>query len=360
MEKRDYYEVLGVAREASEAEIKKAYRKLALELHPDRNQDDPTAEDKFKECSEAYQVLSDKQKRARYDQFGHAGMDGQAGFNDVGDIFSHFNDLFSDFFGGGGFGGGFGGRQQRRRGGPAAGADLRTVVELDLKDAVFGIKKEVELAHPSPCEPCKGTGAEDGELSTCPNCGGKGQVAHARGPFLMSTTCPTCQGRGQTPKSACGECRGKGETQITRKVKVTVPAGIDHGQTLRVSGQGQAGVAGGPPGNLYVTVDVQQDEQFERHGLDLVHPLEVPFPIAALGGEVEIPTLEGEVATAKVKAGTQPGQTLVVDGYGVPDLNRRNRRGDLIAVVQISVPKKLSWKAKGLLKELRTELGKKG
>lgn len=355
MEKRDYYDVLGVARSATEAEIKKAYKKLALKLHPDRNQDDPDAEDKFKECSEAYQVLSDQQKRARYDQYGHAGLEGQAGFSDVGDIFSHFNDLFSDFFGGGGFGGG---RSRQRTGGPSAGADLRTVMELDLQEAVFGVKKDVELSHPTPCEPCSGTGAEGAQLTRCPNCGGKGQVAHQRGPFLMSTTCPTCQGRGTIPGSPCEECNGSGQTDIDRKVKVTVPAGIDHGQTLRVSGQGQAGIKGGPSGHLYVTVDVQQHPQFERHGLDLVHALEVPFPVAALGGEVEIPTLDGETATAKVKAGTQPGQTLVVDGYGVPDINRRNRRGDLIAVVQIGVPKKLSWKAKGLLKDLRAELAK--
>jgi len=360
MSKRDYYEVLELDRSASVEDVKKAYRKLALKLHPDRNPGDAHAEEQFKQCSEAYAVLSDPEKRRRYDQFGHAGMEGGAGpgFADAGDIFSHFNDLFSDFFGGGG--GGCGGQAQRgrRRDGPQPGADLRTVLSLTLNEAVFGVKKEVELSHPTPCEPCHGTGAKDGQLSTCATCGGRGQVSHARGPFMLSTTCPACQGRGMMPKDVCPGCRGRGEVETHRKVKVTVPAGIDHGQTLRVANQGQAGRRGGPAGQLYVTIDVADHAEFERQGQDLVHELKVPFPVAALGGTVKIPTLEGELASAQIPAGTQPGQTIVVEGFGVPRLDGRGRgRGNLVAVVQIDVPKKLSSKAKGLLKDLRAELG---
>jgi molecular chaperone DnaJ len=355
MQKRDYYEVLGVERSVSTEDVKKAYKKLALKYHPDRNPDNPQAEEEFKLCSEAYAVLSDGEKRRRYDQFGHAGLEGSggAGFSDIGDIFSQFNDLFSDFFGGGGFGGQ--GQRGRRRDGPQPGADLRTVIGLKLSEAVFGAKKDVELAHPSPCESCQGTGAKDAQLSTCGTCQGKGQISHARGPFLLSTTCPSCHGRGMMPKEACPSCRGAGETQVERRVKVTIPAGIDHGQTLRVPNQGQAGRRGGAAGHLYVTVDVAQDERFERQGHDLLHELHVPFPVAALGGEIAIPTLDGEATKAKIPAGTQAGQTVVVDGFGVPRLDGRGR-GRLIAVVQIAVPTKLSGRAKSLLKELREEL----
>lgn len=353
MQKRDYYELLGLTRSASQDEIKKAYRKLALKLHPDRNPDDPTAEDQFKACSEAYQVLSDPNKRARYDQFGHAGLDGgNVGFSDVGDIFSHFNDLFSDFFGGQGFSGG----GRRRRDGPQAGADLRTVIRLTLQEAAFGIKKDVELAHPSPCATCDGSGAKGGKLKPCGTCGGKGQVAHQRGPFLLSSTCPACGGRGVTPHEHCPDCRGTGDAEVQRKVKVTVPAGIDHGQTLRVAGQGQAGRKGGPSGHLYVTVDVAEDSTFERQGFDILHELHVPFPTAALGGEIRIPTLDGGDTKATIPSGTQPGQTVVVEGFGVPRLDGRGR-GDLIAIIQIDVPTKLSGKAKSLLKDLRAEFG---
>jgi molecular chaperone DnaJ len=353
MQKRDYYEVLEIERTATVDDVKKAYKKLALKFHPDRNPGNAEAEEQFKTCSEAYAVLSDGDKRRRYDQFGHAGLEGQSqGFGDVGDVFSHFNDIFSDFFGGGGGFGGGAAQSRRRRDGPQTGADIRTVIQLQLSEAVFGAKKEVELAHPSPCEPCHGSGAKDGQLAPCTTCGGKGQVSHSRGPFLLSTTCPACQGRGMMPKDACPTCRGAGETQVERKVKVTIPAGIDHGQTLRVPGQGQAGRRGGHSGHLYVTVDIAEDARFERQGQDLLHELRVPFPVAALGGEIQIPTLDGDEAKASIPAGTQPGQTVVVEGFGVPRLDGRGR-GNLIAIVQIEVPKKLSHKVKGLLKDLR-------
>ena len=350
MAKRDYYEVLGVERGANEQDIKRAYRKLALELHPDRNPGDQDAEDKFKEASEAFQVLSDPEKRAAYDRFGHAGISGSAhGFGDIQDIFSQFGDIFSDFFGSNPFRG-------ARRGGPQRGADLRTVVSLSLKDAAFGVKKEVALTHPSPCQSCDGSGAEGGRRAVCPRCKGAGQIAHSRGAFLLQTACPTCQGMGSTIEEPCKNCHGSGRVELDRTVKVTFPAGIDEGQTLRVPGQGLVGTQGGPPGHLYVEVQIEPDPRFQREGSSLLHALTLSYPQAALGTEVEVPDLgSDELIKVTVPAGVQPGESLVVRGKGVPHLNRGGR-GDLIVVVQLGVPRKLSRKAKKLLEELQQEL----
>src|ERR1700712_3766305 len=263
MSKRDYYEVLGVDRSASVSDIKKSYRKLALELHPDRNPGDHGAEDKFKEASEAYGVLSDQQKRALYDQYGHRGLQSQGqGFTDVQDIFSQFSDIFSDFFGASGGGSPFGRRS--RPGGPERGADLRTGVRLTMKDAAFGLKKEISLTHPGPCQKCDGSGAKGGKRKTCPRCQGTGQITHSRGFVLLQTSCPNCQGMGSTVEDPCDDCRGSGQIEIKRSVKVTFPAGIDHGQTLRVPGQGLTGRGGGPGGNLYVEVVVDNEERYTR------------------------------------------------------------------------------------------------
>lgn len=349
--RRDYYEVLQVERSASATEIKKAYRRLALELHPDRNPDDPTAEERFKEASEAYAVLSDDQKRGVYDQYGFDGLKGGggAGFGDVQDIFSHFQDIFGDFFGmgGGGFGGG-----RRGRTGPARGADVRAVVSLTLKEAAFGVQRVLELNHPGPCGDCDGSGAKDGKLTTCHVCGGRGQVAQQRGAFVLSSPCPSCRGQGQMPAEPCAECAGSGEVDQERKVKVNIPAGVDEGQTLRLAQQGQAGKMGGPAGHLYVTVDVEPDERFQRDGYDLLHELHVSFPQAALGAEVDVPTLEEKPQRIRVPAGVQPGDTLLVEGLGIPRLDGRGR-GDLIAQVQVDVPKELSDRARELLEELQ-------
>jgi molecular chaperone DnaJ len=357
MSKPDYYEVLEVSREVTVTELKKAYRKKALELHPDRNPDNPEAEEKFKVCAEAYSVLSDPQKRDVYDRFGHAGLSGGGGpgFADIGDVFSQFQDIFGDLFGGsGGFGFGGFGRRRRDPNGPQRGADIRTDLSLSLREAAFGSSREIDLSHPSPCEACHGTGAKDGELEGCATCGGRGQVARAQGAFVMTTGCPTCQGRGVRAKAACEECEGGGQVDVERVVKVTVPGGVDSGQSLRLSGRGQEGVRGGPAGDLYVTVHIEPDPDFQREGFDLVHRLSVTYPQAALGAKVDIPALEEDedaIQTIKVPSGTQAGETLRVRGAGVPRLHGRGR-GDLICVVEVEVPKRLSREQKRLLKEL--------
>ncbi|MGB3050456.1 MAG: molecular chaperone DnaJ [Polyangiales bacterium] len=356
MSKPDYYETLGVSREVSVTELKTAYRKKALEFHPDRNPDNPQAEEQFKICAEAYSVLSDPQKRQTYDRFGHAGLGGGGapGFGDIGDVFSQFQDIFGDLFGGGG--GGFGGFGRRRRdpNAPARGADIRTDVSLSLREAAFGATREIDLSHPSPCEACHGTGAKDGALEGCATCGGRGQVARAQGAFVMTTSCPSCQGRGSRAKDACDECEGGGQIDVERVVKINVPGGVDTGQSLRLSGRGQEGTRGGPAGDLYVTVHVEPDEDFQREEFDLVHRLVVTYPQAALGAKLEIPAFEEDedtTQTVKVPSGTQAGETLVVRGAGVPRLNGRGR-GDLICLVEIEVPKRLSREQKRLLKDL--------
>ena len=363
MSKPDYYEVLEVHREVTTVELKKAYRKKALEFHPDRNPDNPEAEEEFKICAEAYSVLSDPQKRQVYDRYGHAGLGGGAqGFGDIGDVFSQFQDIFGDLFGGGGGGGfGFGGFGRRRRdpNGPARGADIRTDVSLSLREAAFGATREIDLSHPSPCEGCHGTGAEGGELETCETCGGRGQVARAQGAFVMTTSCPTCRGRGSRAKDACQDCDGAGQVDVERVVKVNVPGGVDTGQSLRLSGKGQEGTRGGPAGDLYVTVHVERDQEFEREGADLIYRLNVTYPQAALGAKVEAPAFEEEqdaTQTIKVPSGTQPGETIMVRGGGVPRLNGRGR-GDLVCVVEVEVPKKLSREQKRMLKDLDRSFG---
>jgi molecular chaperone DnaJ len=358
MAKRDYYEVLGVERSVSAADLKKAYRKLALEFHPDRNQGNAEAEARFKEISEAYSVLSDDEKRTVYDRYGHAGLEGrgQPGFGSVEDVFSHFGDIFGDLFG---MGSPFGGGGRRRRDAPVRGADLKLGLRLTLEEAAFGCQKEVEVAYPAPCGACQGTGAEGGKLKNCETCRGQGQVAFNRGGFMLSSACPTCRGRGAMPEAACKTCSGAGEEQVERRVKVNIPAGIDEGQTLRLTNQGQPGLRGGPPGHLFVVVDVAEHELFRREAADLVYDLKLSFPQAALGGEVKVPTLAGEPTRLKVPAGVQPGDHLVVHGAGVPRLEGSGR-GDLVALVQVEVPRKLSNKARKLLLDLQATFESEG
>jgi molecular chaperone DnaJ len=351
--KRDYYEVLGVSRDAAADELRKAYRREALKHHPDRNQGDAGAEAKFKQVNEAYQVLCDDNKRALYDQFGHAGLDGSAGpgFAGVGDVFSHMQDLFTEMFSGGGFGGGV---RQRR------GADLRVQLRLTLREAAFGCKRDVNVRAPAPCSDCGGTGAKAGtKAEGCPQCRGTGQVSNSRGFVMFTSTCPRCRGAGRVIKHACPSCAGHGAVERARKVTVTFPAGIDAGQRLRVPGQGTAGPGNAPPGDLYVEVDVEEDARFERDGADLVTRVRIPFSEAALGSEIRVPALSSEDGDATtqlvVPPGTQSGAVFTLKGNGIPRLDGRGR-GSLVVIVQVEVPTTLTPRARELLAELGVEL----
>jgi len=353
-EKRDFYVVLGVSREASDDDIRKAYRQSALKHHPDRNPGDKAAEEKFKEASEAYAVLSDAEKRQAYDRFGHAGLNGAQGFDGMGDILSHFQDMFSDFFGG--FGGqaqGGGGRRKRAE----RGQDVRVEAVISLRDALLGGKHEINVSGAAPCETCHGVGAEPGtKTETCSQCRGSGQVTAQRGFIMFSSPCARCRGTGQYLPSPCKTCHGSGAVERQRKVLVAIPGGIDSGQRLRVPRQGMPGPEGVPPGDLYVDIEVETDPRFERQGADLGTRASISFAEAALGSKVEITMPDDTVVSADVAPGTQPNSILVVRGQGMPRLDRHGR-GDLHVAVNVRVPTKLSKQAKKLLRELETELG---
>jgi len=346
----DYYEVLGVSRDASDAEIKKAYRRAAMKYHPDRNPDDPDAEENFKAASNAYKVLSDPNQRSRYDRFGEAGLNGGGfeGFHGVDDIFSAFGDMFSDFFGGG-----------RRR--ASRGADLRYDLHISFAEAVWGTSKEIDVTRNVACETCSGSGAEPGtQPEVCGACRGKGQVLHSQGFFMIQTTCPECRGQGTTVKDKCSDCRGRGVQEQTRNLTVTVPAGVDHGQTLRLAGKGEASQRGGSPGHLYVVLNVEADERFLREDANILTVVPISYVKAALGGEVEVPTLEDEctgTAVVEVEPGTQPDDVLIRRGEGIPLVNRRNRRGDHVIQFKVEIPKKLGHRERELLETIAGELG---
>jgi len=344
----DFYELLGVDRSASADDIKKAYRKLARELHPDRNPGDEEAEARFKEVARAYEALSDDERRAHYDRFGEA----PAGGAGVGDA-AGFGDIFEAFFGGQSpFGGGFGQAQQQR--GPARGDDLEVVVDVTFEDAVLGCAQPVEVRAQVPCEPCEATGAiEDSTVATCDTCGGVGQVRQVRrsilGQMVSTGTCPACDGAGETIESPCGSCGGDGRVVEERSYTVDIPAGVDTGATLRLTGRGAAGARGAGFGDLYVRVRVLAHERYEREGSDLVTQLAVPMTVAALGGELELETLEG-VETLTVEAGTQTGKVFRLRGLGVPSL-QGGRRGDIRAIAIVVTPEKLSDDEEALLRE---------
>jgi len=355
-EKRDFYVILSVTREASDDDIKKAYRQAALKHHPDRNPGDKAAEEKFKEATEAYSVLSDAEKRQAYDRFGHAGLNGAQGFDfngaGMGDILSHFQDMFSDFFGGNGGGGG-----QRRKRGPERGQDVRVEAVISLKDALLGGKHEILVSGAAPCETCLGSGAEPGtKTETCTQCRGSGQVTAQRGFIMFSSPCARCRGTGQYLPSPCKICRGSGAVERQRKVLVAIPAGIDSAQRLRVPRQGMPGPNGLPAGDLYVDIEVESDERFERQGADLGTRASISFAEAALGSKLEIKMPDDTVISAEVQPGTQPNSVIVVRGQGMPRLDRHGR-GDLHVAVNVRVPTKLSKAAKKLLRELDAELG---
>lgn len=348
----DYYELLGVTRSASTEEIKKAYKQLALKFHPDRNPGNPEAEEMFKQISSAYQVLSDAEKRRIYDRFGEAGLSGHghSGFSNVEDIFSSFGDLFGDFFGGFGNFGGFGRSRHSR------GADLEMDLVLTFIEAAEGVRREVMVQRQVRCQPCRGTGAREGAApATCPTCRGKGQVVHSQGFFMISTPCSDCRGKGQIIKDPCKECKGSGLVTQEDKLTVSVPAGVEDGQTLRLSGQGNLSPEGGQPGNLYVRLHVEADDRLHREGPDLFVDIHLSFPMAALGGTVKVPVLKGE-RDVEVEPGVQPGDVMVLRGAGVPRLDGRGR-GDQVIRFQVDVPRDLSPKAREMLKELARELG---
>lgn len=346
MSKRDYYEVLEVSKTASEAEIKKAYRKMAMKFHPDRNPDNHEAENKFKEASEAYEVLSDAKKRAAYDQFGHAGVDGNAGQGGFGGGgFGDFSDIFGDIFGGG-----FGGRR-----GPQPGNDLQYDIEVSLEDAVNGSEVEIRIPTKDFCVACDGSGAEPGtSTQTCPTCQGQGQVRVQQGFFAVSRTCPTCHGHGKIIKTPCKKCRGEGYLHSHKTLSVKVPAGVDNGDRIRIQGEGEAGEKGAPHGDLYVRIRVKPHPIFERDGNTLYCALPLSFACAALGGNIEVPTLGGR-ANLKIPAGTQSGQRFKLAGKGVKSV-RSSSVGDMVVEVNIETPVKLTNEQKELLQAFEDSL----
>jgi molecular chaperone DnaJ len=348
---RDPYEVLGVQRDASEQQIKKAFRALAMELHPDVNAHDPEAEAKFKEAAEANEILSDPERRATYDRYGHEGLR-SGGYAPNFDAFGSIGDLFDAFFGGASP---FGGRS-----GPAPGGDLAVAVEVDLLQAAKGAKVPVAFEAVERCEHCHGNGAEPGTpIETCERCGGHGQlqaVSHTPfGQMARTIVCDVCHGDGRVAKQPCRECRGSGRKAVRRELDVDVPAGISDGQRIRLSGRGHAGEAGAPEGDLYVLVRVREDERFVREGEDLITALDVPAPLAALGGTLQAPTLEG-TAPVQVPQGTQPGEVITLRGAGMPSLRGGRRRGDLKIVMNVVIPRRLSEEQRELIGRLQATL----
>ncbi|HTI41672.1 MAG TPA: molecular chaperone DnaJ [Vicinamibacterales bacterium] len=354
--KRDYYEILGVARTATDQEIKSSYRKLALKYHPDRNPGDKVAEEKFKEAAEAYSVLADTDKRHMYDRFGHAGLGGAAtgGFDPT--VFTGFEDILGglgDIFG---IGEMFGG--QRRRGGPQRGADLRYDLEIAFDESAKGVETTIQIPRNETCETCHGSGAAPGSKpQTCPQCHGRGQLRYQQGFFTVARTCGQCRGTGSIVSSPCDTCRGSGRVQQTRKLTVKIPSGIASGQRLRLSGEGESGAGGGPAGDLYVVVHVQDHPFFHRDGNDLFCEIPVNYPTVALGRDITIPTLEGD-ETFKVPEGTQSGATFRLRGRGMPDVVSGRGRGDLLVTVKVVTPKKLTKEQRKMLEQLDETLPK--
>jgi len=356
MSQRDYYEVLGVPRNASSEDLKGAFRRLARQYHPDVNKS-PDAEEQFKEVNEAYAVLSDAEKRAAYDRFGHAGVRGMGGVPDFTSVdFPDFADIFGDLFGFGGFGKG----SRRVRNAPRRGADLQYRLDLTFEQAVFGVEKEIEVAREELCSNCNGSGAEPGTSPTrCTTCNGSGEVRQVRqtllGSMVQVTTCPTCGGQGEIISTPCSVCGGRGLVRRTRKKIVNIPAGVDTGTQIRLSGEGQPGLNGGPHGNLYIVINVQPHKYFRRRDNDILLDLDINIAQATLGAEVEIPTVDGP-ARLKIPSGTQPGKILRLKGKGVPHL-RGNGRGDQLVLVNVEIPTRLSPEQRQLFEQLAKSLG---
>lgn len=350
---RDYYEVLGISRDADKEEIKRAYRRLARKYHPDVNKEDG-AEERFKEINRAYEVLSEPEMRARYDRFGEAGVGSAAGagYQDYGD-FGGFADIFESFFSG--FSGGAG-QQPRRRGGPVRGDDLRLDLKLDFRDAVFGGEKEIRISHLETCTTCTGTGAKPGTRPrTCPTCSGAGQVRRATrtpfGSFTQVSVCPTCNGNGQVIEDKCDVCGGSGQKQEAKKLKINIPAGVDNGTRLRVSGEGDAGMRGGPAGDLYVYLFVNEDSEFQRDGINILSDVKISYLQAILGCRMEVNTVDGPTELS-IEPGIQPNTVLTLENKGVPRLGNPTSRGDHLIKVLVDIPTKITAEERELLEKL--------
>jgi molecular chaperone DnaJ len=356
MAKRDYYEILGLQKGAGEAEIKKAYRRVAMKFHPDRNPGDAEAEEQFKEANEAYEVLSNEQKRAAYDQFGHAGVDGQGGaggFGGFGTAGASFSDIFGDVFGDI-----FGNAGRGRGGGPQRGADLRYNLDIDLEDAVKGATVRIRVPSLQACRSCNGSGAKAGSVAVnCATCGGAGQVRMQQGFFSVQQTCPNCRGKGKTIKDPCPACSGRGRIEEHKTLSVKIPPGVDNGDRIRLAGEGEAGPGGGPVGDLYVQINVRSHELFERDGKHLYCEVPISFVDAALGGELEVPTLDGRVKL-KIPTETQTGKLFRLRGKGVPPV-RGGSVGDLLCRVVVETPVNLAKRQKELLAEFQKSLSEK-
>src|SRR5215475_873523 len=343
MAKRDYYEVLGVERGANDNDLKAAYRKLAMKFHPDRNSGDRDAEHRFKEINEAYEVLKDGDKRATYDRFGHAAFEQGGGPGFGADFASSFADIFDDFFG-------MGGGRRGRASGRERGADLRYNMELTLDDAFHGKSAQIRIPTSVVCETCAGTGAKTGtKPKICPSCGGLGKIRHAQGFFTMERTCVTCQGRGQVIEAPCGACGGLGRTTRERALSVNIPSGVEDGTRIRLSGEGEAGVRGGPPGDLYIFLSISAHPFFQRDGADLHCRVPISMTAATLGGQIEVPTIDGGRTRVKIPEGTESGKQFRLKAKGMPVL-RSKQQGDLYIQVEVETPKNLSRKQRDLLK----------
>ncbi len=348
MTRRDYYEILGLPRNTSDEAIKKAYRQKALQYHPDRNPGDKDCEEKFKEASEAYEVLRDSEKRSLYDRFGHDGLknSGFSGFSGFEDIFSSFGDIFEDFFGLGGFGG-----RRRNRSSAVRGADMRYDISIPLEEAAFGVERKIEITKPATCDECNGTGCDKGtSLETCRTCHGSGRVTRSQGFFSIATTCSTCRGTGSFIPNPCSKCKGSGKIQQKKSLKVRIPAGVESGMRLKLSNEGEAGERGGVPGDLYVFINIEEHPVFKRHNNHIVFELPVSFSQAALGAETEVPTLNGN-EKIKIPKGIETGDYITIKGAGIPDIQGYGK-GDQIVQFVLKTPKKLSKREQEIFEEL--------
>jgi molecular chaperone DnaJ len=360
MSEQSYYEILGVSKTANDDEIKKAYRQLAIKYHPDKNKGNKEAEEKFKEATEAYEVLKDATKRRAYDQFGKAGVNAGAGGSQYGQtVYTDFSEIFGDF-GGGIFESFFGGRSGGNRNGPRKGNDLKYNLDITLEDAAMGRESKVDIPRAETCVDCNGSGAQKGSSPVkCPDCAGTGQVRHTQGFFSVTSTCSRCSGRGAVITNPCKTCAGQGLVEKRRTIYIKIPPGVESGSRIKISGEGEAGPNGGPHGDLYVVTHIKKHQIFERQGNDLIISKTIPFTMAILGGEIEVPTIEGKSISMRIPEGTESGQVFRLKGNGIPYLGSYGK-GDQHVIIKLEIPKKITKKQKELLEEFVKESGESG